>query len=203
MRPASCCSAAASSAGRSRSRRLRLGCEGGGRRPLPRCTGDAGRAPLPHLPDERPRPPADRARAGARSPARRPAHRPRARGDRHARAGGARGRRPARGADRPARRASPWTARASVAWPPRSSALPTSPYRFCDTEEELVAAVAELGVPCVVKPVMSSSGKGQSVVRELDGGPAAWEYATARRSRRRGARDRRGLRRLRLRDHAP
>lgn len=55
--------------------------------------------------------------------------------------------------------------------------LPTSPYRFCDTEEELVAAVAELGVPCVVKPVMSSSGKGQSVVRELDGGPAAWEYA--------------------------
>ncbi len=48
--------------------------------------------------------------------------------------------------------------------------LPTSPYRFCDTEAELVAAVAELGVPCVVKPVMSSSGKGQSVVREADGG---------------------------------
>ncbi len=37
--------------------------------------------------------------------------------------------------------------------------LPTSPYRFCDTEAELIAAVAELGTPCVVKPVMSSSGK--------------------------------------------
>jgi phosphoribosylglycinamide formyltransferase 2 len=55
--------------------------------------------------------------------------------------------------------------------------LPTSPYRFCDSEEEVVAAVAELGVPCVVKPVMSSSGKGQSVVRTTDGAPAAWDYA--------------------------
>src|SRR2546422_102283 len=43
--------------------------------------------------------------------------------------------------------------------------LPTSPYRFCTTQDEVEAAVAELGVPCVMKPVMSSSGKGQSVIR--------------------------------------
>ena len=55
--------------------------------------------------------------------------------------------------------------------------LPTSPYRFCETLEQLEAAVAEIGVPCVVKPVMSSSGKGQSVIRESDGASAAWQYA--------------------------
>lgn len=55
--------------------------------------------------------------------------------------------------------------------------LPTSPYRFCDTEDELIAAVAELGTPCVVKPVMSSSGKGQSVLREPADAPGAWRYA--------------------------
>lgn len=55
--------------------------------------------------------------------------------------------------------------------------LPTSPYRFCDTLEEVESAVAELGVPCVVKPVMSSSGKGQSVVREAAGASRAWAYA--------------------------
>jgi phosphoribosylglycinamide formyltransferase 2 len=55
--------------------------------------------------------------------------------------------------------------------------LPTSPYRFCETLEELEAAVAEIGVPCVVKPVMSSSGKGQSVIKELGGAATAWEYA--------------------------
>ncbi len=43
--------------------------------------------------------------------------------------------------------------------------LPTSPYRFVDTLEDYRAAVAEIGLPCVVKPVMSSSGKGQSTVR--------------------------------------
>ncbi len=48
--------------------------------------------------------------------------------------------------------------------------LPTSPYRFVDSREELHAAARELGLPCVVKPVMSSSGKGQSVVRTV-GGP--------------------------------
>jgi phosphoribosylglycinamide formyltransferase 2 len=57
--------------------------------------------------------------------------------------------------------------------------LPTSPYRFCSSAEEVAAAVAAVGVPCVVKPVMSSSGKGQSVVRTLDGGPAAWDFAQA------------------------
>ena len=57
--------------------------------------------------------------------------------------------------------------------------LATSPYRFADTLDEYLAAVAAIGTPCVVKPVMSSSGKGQSVVRgPLDAG-AAWEYAQA------------------------
>ena len=55
--------------------------------------------------------------------------------------------------------------------------LPTSPYRFVDTREEYHAAVAEIGVPCVVKPVMSSSGKGQSLVRGQADIDAAWDYA--------------------------
>ena len=55
--------------------------------------------------------------------------------------------------------------------------LPTSPYRFCDTEAELDAAVRALGAPCVVKPVMSSSGKGQSVVHTDDGAAEAWRIA--------------------------
>ncbi|MCW3012719.1 MAG: phosphoribosylglycinamide formyltransferase 2, partial [Solirubrobacterales bacterium] len=55
--------------------------------------------------------------------------------------------------------------------------LPTSPYRFCDTEAELDSAVRAIGAPCVVKPVMSSSGKGQSVVRTEDGAPEAWRIA--------------------------
>lgn len=55
--------------------------------------------------------------------------------------------------------------------------LPTSPYRFADRLTEVEAAVAELGLPCVIKPVMSSSGKGQTVVRTpADVGPA-WDYA--------------------------
>lgn len=56
-------------------------------------------------------------------------------------------------------------------------ALPTSPYRFASTPEEYRQAVAAIGTPCVVKPVMSSSGKGQSVVRELAEIDHAWEYA--------------------------
>ena len=56
-------------------------------------------------------------------------------------------------------------------------ALPTSPYRFADTLEDYRAAVAAIGTPCVVKPVMSSSGKGQSLVRESADIDAAWEYA--------------------------
>ncbi|KEA62947.1 Phosphoribosylglycinamide formyltransferase 2 [Marinobacterium lacunae] len=57
--------------------------------------------------------------------------------------------------------------------------LPTSPYRFADTEHEYRAAVVEIGLPCVVKPVMSSSGKGQSLVREDTDIQTAWEYAQA------------------------
>ena len=55
--------------------------------------------------------------------------------------------------------------------------LATSPYRFADTLEDYRAAVSAIGFPCVVKPVMSSSGKGQSVVRGADGVLPAWEYA--------------------------
>lgn len=59
--------------------------------------------------------------------------------------------------------------------------LPTSPYRFCDSLEELRAAVegAGIGYPCIVKPVMSSSGKGQSKVDGPQDLPRAWEYAMA------------------------
>jgi phosphoribosylglycinamide formyltransferase 2 len=57
--------------------------------------------------------------------------------------------------------------------------LPTSPYRFAATEVEYRAAVRELGMPCVVKPVMSSSGKGQSVVRKISDIHKSWEYAQA------------------------
>jgi len=55
--------------------------------------------------------------------------------------------------------------------------LPTSPYRFVDTHAQYRDAVAALGLPCVVKPVMSSSGKGQSIVRSAEEIDAAWEYA--------------------------
>ncbi len=55
--------------------------------------------------------------------------------------------------------------------------LPTSPYRFADTREEFDAAIAEIGIPCVVKPVMSSSGHGQTTVRRADQIDAAWHEA--------------------------
>jgi phosphoribosylglycinamide formyltransferase 2 len=55
--------------------------------------------------------------------------------------------------------------------------LPTSPYRFAATREEFDAAVAEIGIPCVVKPIMSSSGKGQSTIREAADTETAWAYA--------------------------
>jgi len=55
--------------------------------------------------------------------------------------------------------------------------IPTSPYRFADTEEDFQAAIAEIGMPCVVKPIMSSSGKGQSVVREESDIARSWQYA--------------------------
>ena len=56
--------------------------------------------------------------------------------------------------------------------------LPTSPYRFADSYAELEAAVRDaIGLPCVVKPVMSSSGKGQSKVDRIEDLRAAWDYA--------------------------
>ncbi|MCR3957476.1 formate-dependent phosphoribosylglycinamide formyltransferase [Aeromonas veronii] len=55
--------------------------------------------------------------------------------------------------------------------------LPTSPYRFAQSKEEFVAAVETIGLPCVVKPVMSSSGKGQSVLRDLAKRDESWTYA--------------------------
>jgi phosphoribosylglycinamide formyltransferase 2 len=55
--------------------------------------------------------------------------------------------------------------------------LPTSRYRFVDDKDAFVRAVNELGLPCVVKPVMSSSGKGQSVIQSEDDIEPAWEYA--------------------------
>ena len=55
--------------------------------------------------------------------------------------------------------------------------LKTSPYRFAASEEEYRAAVAEIGLPCVVKPIMSSSGKGQSTVKHPEDIQPAWDYA--------------------------
>ena len=55
--------------------------------------------------------------------------------------------------------------------------LPTSPYRFASTLDEYLAAIDEIGLPCVVKPVMSSSGKGQSIVKDKAGVETAWRYA--------------------------
>jgi phosphoribosylglycinamide formyltransferase 2 len=55
--------------------------------------------------------------------------------------------------------------------------LPTSRYRFAGTLDEYRAAVAEVGLPCVVKPVMSSSGKGQSTVKTEADVHKAWDYA--------------------------
>jgi phosphoribosylglycinamide formyltransferase 2 len=55
--------------------------------------------------------------------------------------------------------------------------LPTSAYRFAATREEFDAAIAEIGIPCVVKPIMSSSGKGQSTIKSQADIDRAWEYA--------------------------
>lgn len=52
--------------------------------------------------------------------------------------------------------------------------LPTSPYRFASTKEEFLSAVKEIGLPCVVKPIMSSSGHGQSTIRKESDIEAAW-----------------------------
>lgn len=55
--------------------------------------------------------------------------------------------------------------------------LTTSPYKFAATKAEFVAAVAEIGFPCVTKPIMSSSGKGQSVLKSDADIDASWDYA--------------------------
>ncbi len=55
--------------------------------------------------------------------------------------------------------------------------LPTSPYRFAETREEFDRAVAEIGIPCVVKPVMSSSGHGQSTVKSPEDVDKAWHIS--------------------------
>ncbi|MFT4901281.1 MAG: phosphoribosylglycinamide formyltransferase 2 [Lentimonas sp.] len=57
--------------------------------------------------------------------------------------------------------------------------LRTSPYRFAATEAEFNAAIEAIGLPCVVKPIMSSSGKGQSTVKTAEQIKAAWDYAQA------------------------
>lgn len=57
--------------------------------------------------------------------------------------------------------------------------LPTSPYKFADSLEEMRAAAEFVGYPCIVKPVMSSSGKGQSKVDSADEVQAAWDYAAS------------------------
>nr|WP_076476311.1 formate-dependent phosphoribosylglycinamide formyltransferase [Williamsia sterculiae] len=57
--------------------------------------------------------------------------------------------------------------------------LPTSPYAFADSADQVVAAARRIGYPCVVKPVMSSSGKGQTVLRGPDDVAAAWDTAVS------------------------
>ena len=57
--------------------------------------------------------------------------------------------------------------------------LKTSAYRFAQTKAEYVSAVKDIGLPCVIKPIMSSSGKGQSLLRNTNEIDAAWDYAQA------------------------
>jgi phosphoribosylglycinamide formyltransferase 2 len=61
----------------------------------------------------------------------------------------------------------------------REVGLVTSKYRFAESREETIAAADEVGLPCVVKPVMSSSGKGQSTAKNRDEVGKAWDYAVA------------------------
>ena len=55
--------------------------------------------------------------------------------------------------------------------------IKTSPYKFAETKEEFDAAVKEVGIPCVIKPIMSSSGKGQSTIKTEADIDASWAYA--------------------------
>jgi phosphoribosylglycinamide formyltransferase 2 len=59
----------------------------------------------------------------------------------------------------------------------RELGLVTSKYRFAESRDEAIAAAAEVGLPCVIKPVMSSSGKGQSTAKTTEEVGAAWDYA--------------------------
>lgn len=59
----------------------------------------------------------------------------------------------------------------------RELGLVTSKYRFAESREEAIAAAEEVGLPCVIKPVMSSSGKGQSTARTIEDVATAWDYA--------------------------
>jgi phosphoribosylglycinamide formyltransferase 2 len=62
----------------------------------------------------------------------------------------------------------------------RELGLVTSKYRFAESREEAIGAAREVGLPCVVKPVMSSSGKGQSTARTDEDVGAAWDHAVAK-----------------------
>ncbi len=55
--------------------------------------------------------------------------------------------------------------------------LPTSEYRFVENKIDFIAAAIEIGFPCIVKPVMSSSGKGQSIIRSAEQLESAWHYS--------------------------
>ncbi|MDX2505760.1 MAG: formate-dependent phosphoribosylglycinamide formyltransferase [Gammaproteobacteria bacterium] len=55
--------------------------------------------------------------------------------------------------------------------------LKTSPFKFARSKEEYIAAIKEIGIPCVVKPIMSSSGKGQSTIHSADDIEKTWQYA--------------------------
>jgi phosphoribosylglycinamide formyltransferase 2 len=61
----------------------------------------------------------------------------------------------------------------------RELGLVTSKYRFAESREEAIAAVSDVGLPCVIKPVMSSSGKGQSIARTSEDVGNAWDHAVA------------------------
>ena len=61
----------------------------------------------------------------------------------------------------------------------KSIGLPTAKYEYAETIEEFTDAVKNIGLPCVVKPVMSSSGKGQSTLRTMDDIQNSWDYATS------------------------
>ncbi len=55
--------------------------------------------------------------------------------------------------------------------------MPTSAYRFAESREEFDQAITDIGLPCIIKPIMSSSGKGQSTIRQVSDIDTAWEYA--------------------------